>query len=110
MPLSVRRLSTEPGGNNELLDIHTISKVLHACLDSLSPYVSALSALKARYGQPRQLVQSEIASILHSPPVRLDDNSAFQDFALSVHSLFGIEAVACRGCGRKRVIMWFSCR
>ena len=28
---------------------------------------ASLAALKAKYGQPRQFIQSEIASILHSP-------------------------------------------
>ncbi|XP_076135495.1 uncharacterized protein LOC143118304 [Alosa pseudoharengus] len=65
-------------------------KLAKSYMHASTPYTSALAALKAKYGQPRQLVQSEIASILHSPPVRLGDSNAFQDFALSVHSLIGM--------------------
>lgn len=65
-------------------------KLAKSYMHASTPYTSALAALKAKYGQPQQLVQSEIASILHSPPVRLGDSNAFQDFALSVHSLIGM--------------------
>ena len=65
-------------------------KLAKSYMHASTPYTSALAALKAKYGQPRQLVQSEIASILHSPPVGLGDSNAFQDFALSVHSLIGM--------------------
>lgn len=47
-------------------------------------YTSALQALQERYGQPRQLVQGEIATIMNLPPIRFNDNDAFDNFALSV--------------------------
>ena len=55
-----------------------------------TPYTYTLAALKAKYSQPWQLVLSEIASILHSSPIRPGDNNVFQSFALSVHSLVGV--------------------
>lgn len=54
------------------------------------PYTSALAALRTRYGQPHQLVQSEISTILNTPPIRVGDNAAFQEFSLSVNSLVGL--------------------
>lgn len=38
-------------------------------------------------GQPRQLVQGEISSILNAPAVKPGDAQSFEDFALSVGSL-----------------------
>lgn len=72
------------------LRLPTAYKLAKSYMHASTPYTSALAALKAKYGQPRQLVQSEIASILHSPPVRFGDSNAFQDFALSVQSLIGM--------------------
>lgn len=54
------------------------------------PYTSALQALQDKYGQPRQLVQSELGAILNSPPVRSGDPEAFDNFALSVQTLVGM--------------------
>lgn len=54
------------------------------------PYTAALAALRTRYGQPRQLVQGEINSILNTPPIKMGDNAAFQEFTLSVRSLVGL--------------------
>ena len=55
-----------------------------------APYTSAMRALEQKYGQPRQLVQSVISAILHSPPIKTDDTQAFEDFALAVASLVGM--------------------
>ena len=65
-------------------------KLAKSYMHTSTPYTSALAALKAKNGQPRQLVQGEIASILHSPPVKLGNSNAFQEFALSVRSLIGM--------------------
>nr|XP_055033759.1 uncharacterized protein LOC129422083 [Misgurnus anguillicaudatus] len=54
------------------------------------PYSAALQALQDKYGQPRQLVQSELGAIMNSPPLRLGDANAFDSFALSVQSLVGM--------------------
>jgi len=54
------------------------------------PYTRAMQALQHRYGQPRQLVQGEIANILHTPPLRSGDAQGFEDFALSVNTLVGL--------------------
>ncbi|KAK7886711.1 hypothetical protein WMY93_026332 [Mugilogobius chulae] len=54
------------------------------------PYTKAMQALQQRYGQPRQLVQSEINTILRAPTVRAGDAQGFEDFALSVSSLVGL--------------------
>lgn len=62
-------------------------KLAKSYVHASTPYTFALAALKEKYGQPRQLVQSEIASILHSQSIRPGDGNAFQDFALSVRSL-----------------------
>ncbi len=54
------------------------------------PYTAALQALQDKYGQPRQLVQSELGAILSTPPLKLGDANAFDSFALSVQSLVGM--------------------
>ncbi|XP_028296698.1 uncharacterized protein LOC114458488 [Gouania willdenowi] len=54
------------------------------------PYTKSMQALQQRYGQPRQLVQSEINSILRAPTVRAGDAQGFEDFALAVSSLVGL--------------------
>ncbi|XP_052412579.1 uncharacterized protein LOC127957915 [Carassius gibelio] len=54
------------------------------------PYSAALQALQDKYGQSRQLVQSELGAIMNSPPLRLGDANAFDSFALSVQSLVGM--------------------
>lgn len=55
-----------------------------------SPYTAALNALQDKYGQPRQLVQSELGTILNSPALRMGDANSFDSFALSVQSLVGM--------------------
>ncbi|KAK7877689.1 hypothetical protein WMY93_031608 [Mugilogobius chulae] len=54
------------------------------------PYTAALGALQDKYGQPRQLVQSELGAILNSPAIKSGDAEAFDTFALSVQSLVGM--------------------
>ncbi|XP_067270804.1 uncharacterized protein [Pseudorasbora parva] len=54
------------------------------------PYTAALQALQEKYGQPRQLVQSELGAIMNTPPLRMGDTNAFDSFALSVQSLVGM--------------------
>ncbi len=56
----------------------------------LQPYTAALQALQDKYGQPRQLIQSELGAILSTPPLKLGDANAFDSFALSVQSLNGM--------------------
>ncbi|XP_033637433.1 uncharacterized protein LOC117298338 [Asterias rubens] len=67
-----------------------IKRLAEAFIHEAKPYTAALQALKERYGQPRQLIQSEINSILSMPPVKYNDNDAFENFSLSVHSLVGM--------------------
>ncbi|KAG1952188.1 hypothetical protein F2P79_010147, partial [Pimephales promelas] len=55
-----------------------------------APYTAALGALQDKYGQPRQLVQSELGAILNSPAIKSGDADAFDSFALSVQSLVGM--------------------
>lgn len=54
------------------------------------PYTTALQALQDKYGQPRQLVQSELGAILTSPAIKFGDSEAFDSFALSIQSLVGM--------------------
>ncbi|XP_037101263.1 uncharacterized protein LOC119118836 [Syngnathus acus] len=55
-----------------------------------APYTAAVGALQDKYGQPRQLVQSELGAILNSPAIKSGDADAFDSFALSVQSLVGM--------------------
>lgn len=59
------------------LRLPTAYKLAKSYMHASTLYTSALAALKAKYGQPRQLVQSELADILHSPPVRFGDSHTF---------------------------------
>ncbi|KAL1267170.1 hypothetical protein QQF64_002845 [Cirrhinus molitorella] len=54
------------------------------------PYTTALQALQDKYGQPRQLVQSELGVILNAPAVRFGDAEAFDSFSLSIQTLVGM--------------------
>uniref|UniRef100_A0AAV2L5E3 Neurotransmitter-gated ion-channel ligand-binding domain-containing protein n=1 Tax=Knipowitschia caucasica TaxID=637954 RepID=A0AAV2L5E3_KNICA len=54
------------------------------------PYTTALKALQDKYGQPRQLVQSELGTILSMPAFKPGDFAAFDSFALAVQSLVGM--------------------
>lgn len=55
-----------------------------------TPYTTALGALQDKYGQPRQLVQSELSAILNSPAIKSGDAKGFDSLALSVQSLVGM--------------------
>lgn len=54
------------------------------------PYSAAQQALQDKYGQPRQLVQSELGAIMNTPPLKMSDDNAFNSFALLVQSLVGM--------------------
>ncbi|XP_042068926.1 actin cytoskeleton-regulatory complex protein PAN1-like [Haplochromis burtoni] len=51
---------------------------------------TAMHALQDKYGQPRQLVQSELGIILNAPAIKFGDAEAFDAFALSIQSLVGM--------------------
>lgn len=55
-----------------------------------APYTHAMQALQDKYGQPRQLVQSELGAILNAPAFKMGDVDAFDTFALSIQSLVGM--------------------
>jgi hypothetical protein len=54
------------------------------------PYTSALNALNAKYGMPHQLMQREIGIILNVLHVRVGDDTAVQEFTLSIQPLIGM--------------------
>ncbi|KAI2657497.1 hypothetical protein H4Q32_008840 [Labeo rohita] len=54
------------------------------------PYTTALQALQDKYGQPHQLVQSELGVILNAPAVKFGDAEAFDSFSLSIQTLVGM--------------------
>lgn len=54
------------------------------------PYTAAMQALQDKYGQPRQLVQSELGAILNAPALKFGDSEAFDAFALSIQTLVGM--------------------
>lgn len=54
------------------------------------PFTAALDALQYKYGQPRQLVQSELGTILNSPAIRAGEAEAFDTFAHSVQFPVGM--------------------
>ncbi|KAL1255106.1 hypothetical protein QQF64_013167 [Cirrhinus molitorella] len=72
------------------LKLPSAYKLAQAYMHDPTPYTTALQALQDKYGQPRQLVQSELGAILNSPPVRVGDAEAFDNFALLVHGLVGM--------------------
>ncbi|CAL9684695.1 unnamed protein product [Knipowitschia caucasica] len=59
-------------------------------INSSTPYSSAMLALQQRYGQPRQLVQAELKSILTAPPVKAGDYQGMEDFSAAVSTLVGM--------------------
>ncbi|KAK0150704.1 Filamentous hemagglutinin [Merluccius polli] len=61
--------------------------IAQSCRHYAQPYTAAMQALQRQYGQPHQLVQSEI---LNSPDLKAGDSKAFQSFALSVDLLVGM--------------------
>ncbi len=56
----------------------------------VQPYNASLQVLQEKYGQSRQLVQSELGAIMSAPPLKMGDFNAFDSFALSVQSLVGM--------------------
>ena len=72
------------------LKLPSAYKLAQAYMHDPKPYTAALWALQDKYGQPRQLVHSEIGAIMNMAPVRTGDAQAFEDFALAVHSLVGM--------------------
>uniref|UniRef100_A0A1A8AXD9 Uncharacterized protein n=1 Tax=Nothobranchius furzeri TaxID=105023 RepID=A0A1A8AXD9_NOTFU len=72
------------------LKLPSAHKLAQAFMYDPKPYTSALQALQDKYGQPRQLVQSELGAILNLPPVRFGDPDGFDNFALSVQALVGM--------------------
>ncbi|XP_073715795.1 uncharacterized protein [Misgurnus anguillicaudatus] len=72
------------------LKLPSAYKLAQAYMYHPNPYTAALQALQDKYGQSRQLVQSELGAILNSPQVRSGDPEAFDNFALSVQSLVGM--------------------
>ncbi|XP_038071933.1 uncharacterized protein LOC119740637 [Patiria miniata] len=65
-------------------------KLAKSFMYTRQPYTEALAALTDRYGQPRQLVQCEIAAIMATPAIKYGDTEAFEEFSLDVLSLVGM--------------------
>ncbi|XP_048056054.1 uncharacterized protein LOC125274030 [Megalobrama amblycephala] len=74
----------------EQLVLEEARLIVQACRHHPAPYAAAMTALQRQYGQPHQLAQSEIASLLNSPDIRAGDAKAFQSFALNVDLLVGM--------------------
>ncbi|XP_067308995.1 uncharacterized protein [Pseudorasbora parva] len=74
----------------EQLVLEEARLIAQACRHHPAPYAAAMAALQRQYGQPHQLAQSEIASLLNSPDIRAGDAKAFQSFALNVDLLVGM--------------------
>lgn len=72
------------------LKLPSAQQLAKAYMYDARPYTTALQALQEKYGQPRQLVQSELGAILNSPALKYGDANAFDTFALSVQSLVGM--------------------
>ncbi len=72
------------------LHLHAAYQVAKRYVNSPYPYTSAMQALEQRYGQPRQLIQSELRAILNAPAIRPGDAQGFEDFAAAVNTLVGM--------------------
>ncbi|XP_077374267.1 uncharacterized protein LOC144016825 [Festucalex cinctus] len=72
------------------LKLPSALQLAKAYMHHVSPYTEALNALQEKYGQPRQLIQSELGAILNSPALKISDANSFDSFALSVQSLVGM--------------------
>ncbi|KAK7884792.1 hypothetical protein WMY93_027915 [Mugilogobius chulae] len=55
------------------LKLPSAYKLAQAYMHDPRPYTSALQALQDKYGQPRQLVQSELGAILNLPQIKAGD-------------------------------------
>ncbi len=71
----------------EHLKLPEAQMIGQSCHHHPYPYSAAMQALQFQYGQPHQLAQSEIATILTTPDVKPGDARTFQSFALRVHLL-----------------------
>lgn len=72
------------------LKLQSALQLTKAYMHDPRPYTTAMQALHDKYGQPRQLVQSELGAILNSPALKFGDSEAFEAFALSIQSLVGM--------------------
>ncbi len=72
------------------LHLHAAYQVAKRYVNSPYPYTSAMQALEQRYGQPRQLIQSELRAILNAPAIRPGNAQGFEDFAAAVNTLVGM--------------------
>ncbi len=72
------------------LKFASAQQLAKAYMHHAQPYTASLQALQEKYGQPRQLVQSELGAIMSAPPLKMGDFNAFDSFALSVQSLVGM--------------------
>lgn len=64
------------------LKLPSALQLAKAYMYDLRPYTTALQALQDKYGQPRQLVQSELGVILNAPAVKFGDAEAFDFFPI----------------------------
>ncbi|KAL0147788.1 hypothetical protein M9458_056904 [Cirrhinus mrigala] len=72
------------------LQLPSAYQVAKRYVNSPYPYTNAMQALEQRYGQPRQLIQSELRAILNAPAIRPGDAQGFEDFAAAVNTLVGM--------------------
>ncbi|XP_025763702.1 uncharacterized protein LOC109202593 [Oreochromis niloticus] len=72
------------------LQLPSAIQLAKAYMHDPTPYTTAMHALQDKYGQPRQLVQSELGIILNAPAIKFGDAEAFDAFALSIQSLVGM--------------------
>lgn len=72
------------------LKLPSVLQLAKANMHDLRPYTTAMQALQDKYGQPRQLVQSELGAILNAPALKFGGAEAFYAFALSIQSLVGM--------------------
>ncbi|KAK0142848.1 hypothetical protein N1851_019212 [Merluccius polli] len=72
------------------LKLQSALQLAKAYMYDSRPYTAAMQALQDKYGQPRQLVQSELGAILNTPALKFGDSEAFDAFALSIQSLVGM--------------------
>lgn len=72
------------------LKLQSALQLAKAFMHDPRPYTAAMQALQDKYGQPRQLVQSELGAILNAPALKFGDSEAFDAFALSIQSLVGM--------------------
>lgn len=72
------------------LKLQSALQLAKAYMHDPRPYTTAMQALHDKYGQPRQLVQSELGAISNTPALKFGDSEAFDAFALSIQSLVGM--------------------